>query len=595
MNNKFINNKNAYDEVMLAHKDEAIKTLKEFSFNENANVDSNTIQAAAFCKIYAKETYKEFKQRCKVFNINMNHLEERINSLIRIIKQQQRKAKESIKSKDSSSFILRREANISKLQELLKQSKSDERDEEMITLINDSLELNKSGLPIANVPNYELIMHYDPVVNNCIGYDAFAYKLVPIRSDLPWKDKSMVKLSEWGELDDASLQNYINRTYGNLNNEKILRNVLTELSNENSFHPVRQYFEALPKWDGTPRAEKIFIKVLGVADDEYSRSITIHWLKAAVARIYYPGCKHDFCMVLKGKQGKGKSTILSKLGGTWFNDSIVDINGKEVLENIQGSWIIELGEMQATRRADNEAIKAFLSRKVDKFRLPYGRRTGEYPRQCVFAATTNSPEFLKDRTGGRRFWILVCDDEFDTFQALGEIDKNYIDQIWAEVFHIMKSQKPFDEKQLLPPPEILQKAQELQEEYTEGSGFEGMVMAFLDMLIPDNETWDNMDKNQRRKYASTDGRGCNIAEGYGDAFTSREIPAGTRKRNIVCATEIAYECFKMDNPNTNRGTIKEITEILDGLPNWISKGRTTCGIYGVQRKVYVRKGSYFYN
>ena len=67
-------------------------------------------------------------------------------------------------------------------------------------------------------------------------------------------------------------------------------------------------------------------------------------------------------MVLKGKQGKGKSTILSKLGGTWFNDSIVDINGKEVLENIQGSWIIELGEMQATRRADNEAIKAFIKK-----------------------------------------------------------------------------------------------------------------------------------------------------------------------------------------------------------------------------------------
>ena len=199
----------------------------------------------------------------------------------------------------------------------------------------------------------------------------------------------------------------------------------------------------------------------------------MHWLKAAIARVYYPGCKFDYCLVLKGAQGKGKSTVLAKLGGQWFNDSIFDINGKEALENLQGNWIIELGEMQAAKRADNEAIKAFISRRVDKFRLPYERRTEEFPRQCVFAGTTNLPEFLKDRTGGRRFWIVVCDDNFDTYKALANVDQNYIDQVWA-----------------------LEQATLLQEEYTEGTATDGMVMAFLEMLIPEDIIWDNMDKQE---------------------------------------------------------------------------------------------------
>ena len=130
------------------------------------------------------------------------------------------------------------------------------------------------------------------------------------------------------------------------------------------------------------------------------------------------------------------------------------------MENLQGNWIIELGEMQAARRADNEAIKAFLSRQVDKFRLPYGRRTSEFPRQCVFAATTNLPEFLKDRSGGRRFWILICDDEYDSFKFINQIDQNYIDQVWAEVLYKFKQEQPFDSKNLLPPEEILQRKQE---------------------------------------------------------------------------------------------------------------------------------------
>ena len=580
------------------NKQIALTKLSAFRFGDSDDLPTDVLTAMAFCKIYYESEYDNFVNKCKAFNlytqITKQQVEFYAKQLKSAIKEENKLQKLKDKEAKQKEFEESRNNNIIELQKLQSKPPSDERNKEMIALINKSLELNGAGTPIANVKNYELIFNYDPNISNCIGYDAFAYKFVPFRNDLSWKYKSLVKLSEWNDLDDAALQNYINRTYGNLNSEKIFRNVLTELANKNSFHPVREYFENLPEWDRKSRAETLFIDSLGVENSEYSRQITFYWLKSAVARIFYPGCKADHCLVLKGKQGKGKSTMLSKLGGIWFNDSIFDISGKEALENLQGNWIIELGEMQAARRADNEAIKAFLSRQVDKFRLPYGRRTSEFPRQCVFAATTNLPEFLKDRSGGRRFWILICDDDYDSFKFISQIDQDYINQVWAEVLYEFKQEQPFDSKNLLPPEEILQQARELQENYTEGGSLDGMITAFLEMLIPENEIWDNMSKLERRKYAETDGRGFSILSTttgeYGETRQiTKDIPAGTRKRDTVCPAEIAYECFKIDNPNRDRTTLKEITEVLDQLPNWILKGRTSSGIYGIQRKIYKRK------
>ena len=125
---------------------------------------------------------------------------------------------------------------------------SSEKNELILTLINETLERNESGKILSNVKNYELILQFDHVVGNSVGYDAFGYRITPLRTDLPWRQSSLVNFNEWSELDDAALQNYLNRTYGNLNNEKIFKNVLQEIANKNSFHPVRNYLESLPPW-----------------------------------------------------------------------------------------------------------------------------------------------------------------------------------------------------------------------------------------------------------------------------------------------------------------------------------------------------------
>ena len=173
-----------------------------------------------------------------------------------------------------------------------------------------------------------------------------------------------------------------------------------------------------------------------------------------------PGCKFDYCLVLAGGQGTGKSTTLEKLGVNWFNNSIDSINGKDALEQLQGSWIVELGEMQATKKADNEAIKSFISRSTDKVRLPYARRAEEFPRQCVFSATTNDSEPLKDKTGARRFWMLKSTATSDTTpQRLAILSNDYITQVWAEVYHNYKKEMSDNGNvNLLPSSDILAEA-----------------------------------------------------------------------------------------------------------------------------------------
>ena len=235
------------------NKQIALTKLSAFRFGDSDDLPTDVLTAMAFCKIYYESEYDNFVNKCKAFNlytqITKQQVEFYAKQLKSAIKEENKLQKLKDKEAKQKEFEECRKNNIIELQKLQSKPPSDERDAEMIVLINKSLELNGAGMPIANVKNYELIFNYDPNISNCIGYDAFAYKFVPLREDLSWKRKSIVKLNEWNDLDDSALQNYINRTYGNLNSEKIFRNVLTELANKNSFHPVREYF-------GTEKAER---------------------------------------------------------------------------------------------------------------------------------------------------------------------------------------------------------------------------------------------------------------------------------------------------------------------------------------------------
>ena len=587
--------------------DAAIAVLNGITDFINANVLAKpALNAAAVCKVYEPAIFADFRAKCKAGKVDLKLFDEQINDRIKSVKREKKREDKEheqqleleMARKHREELARKRIVGLERLRQLSALPTDEQRNEELIELIAQNLDRYNNGVPKGTADNFELILTYDPFVGNCVGYNEFAYRIVA-RRVLPWRnpfDISKCRTDTWSNSDDNALWSYINSTYDGLDNFKNMLRVVDNFAHSHSFHPVQDYLNSLPEWDGTARAEKFFIDTLRVADSSYARCVTLHWLTAAVSRIFNAGCKWDYALIIKGKQGGGKSSAFAKLGGKWFNDSIDSINGKDAIESLLGSWIVELGEMQAVKKSANEAIKAFISRRVDKVRLPYLARSEEYPRQAAFAGTTNNEAFLKDPTGGRRFLILVASaTDSEAKQLLAKIDKNYIDQLWAEVLVFYKSlfKDGFDDSNLVPPTEVLEAAKQLQGDYTEGSELEGMIREYLDILLPKN--WNSMTKTARREFIqnhapNNDADNRSDENNFVDSYN--KMPEGEVKRTVVSAVEIAYELFNIDNPCEKRSTIRQISDILAQFEDWKRTTWKRCGVYGQQRVAFERVSSH---
>lgn len=325
---------------------------------------------------------------------------------------------------------------------------------------------------------------------------------------------------------------------------------------DSAFHPVQEYLERL-RWDGAQRVERLFIDYLAAEDNAYSRQVARLMMIAAVSRIFEPGHKFDFAVILEGIQGKRKTTFIEVLGRHWFAELDGNFHDpKEMVEKMQGAWIMEIPELSAFNRSDVQSIKAFISRKTDKVRLAYEARAALFPRQCIFIGSTNDSEYLKDPTGGRRFWPMPCWlPNIDT----AALEAN-IDNLWAEaliLYREMRAAQPFGTLPLyLTNPEAQTIAARLQESRrveTPDDALAGQISAWL-----------------ARPVSS------------GNAIEDGEAP---RFRTETCLIEIWMECMGGSKTGYTVPVSQSIGRAMKLVPGWEQTGtpHTFPQPYGRQR------------
>lgn len=421
------------------------------------------------------------------------------------------------------------------------------------------LEYTKSGKLLCNIANIILILENDPALAGHIVHDLFT-GMDSAKDGLPWNKNA----NQWTDTDDANLRVWLEKHYDITGKEKIA-DALTAVLTRHSYHPIRDYLSGLT-WDGVPRLDRIIIDYMGAEDSELNRAMSRKHFVAAVARVFNPGCKYDYCLIMSGAEGIGKSTLLRVMGGRWFNDSITTLEGKEGMEQLRRAWVVELGELSSIKRSDVEQVKAHLSKQVDIYRAAYARRVLEHPRQCVFCGTTNEALFLKGDTGNRRFWVIPVVAELRKYRDWSEAIRRDRDQLWAEAVHYYKQGEP-----LYLSEELEAQAKQRQQDFNDDNDdpIVAMLDKYLNTLLPVN--WDTMDIQARRSYLRDP-----------DPLQAE----GTVKRDKVCAAEFICEQLGKDMADKDyKYLCRRVSKMIGDRPEWerVSSTKHAAKLYGTQR------------
>lgn len=420
------------------------------------------------------------------------------------------------------------------------------------------LKLDKSGTVLSTSENVKIILENDVLLKNKFAYDAFENREIAI-GNLPWR--KIEGRDYLVPIDGAGLRHHLEKVY-KISAPNKIADALMLIIHANTIHPVRDYLNNV-KWDGIERVDTLLIDYLGAEDTEYVRTITRKSLISAVARIFQPGCKVDASLSLVGPEGVGKSTLLERLGGKWYSNSLSTVVGKEAYEQLQGVWIVEIPELSAFGKGDVEAQKAFMDKGADRFRVPYSERAETFYRQCIFVPTTNHYDFLKSDTGSRRFLPATTGKKGESAKSVFDITEYDIKQIWAETVKFYESGEQWHLNA-----ELDAIAKEVQQEHTLTDIRSGVIENYLDCSVP--EDWENMDLYERRSWLN-------------DPLSK----SGVRLRGQICVAEIFCECFGGRPADMTNANTKHIHSFIRNLKGWRqAKSKRIFNIYGKQTAYY---------
>lgn len=402
--------------------------------------------------------------------------------------------------------------------------------------------------------NIQLILENDPLLRGKFSYDLFSRRTCTAGA-LPWNQEQLRR--DITDYDMAGLRVYLESVYRITGREKI-QDAFDSMAQAHASHDVRDYLAGL-RWDGVGRLDTVLIDYLGAEDSPYTRAVTRKLFCAGVARIFKPGIKYDYLVVLIGRQGLGKSTFIRVMGIHWYTDSvkISDMRDKTAAEKLQGVWVAELAEMDGFNKTEKTTVKSFLSANEDLYRPAFGRYTVRNPRQSIFIGTSNRGDFLTDETGNRRFLPIDCGAQAPCKSVFTEL-RMEIDQIWAEAVARWRAGES-----IYLDAAMTAHAERQQEMHRQEDPREGMILEFLSRQIPTD--WCSWDMERRLFYNP-------------GTYTGPTV-----ERASICAAEIWVECFKYRLQDMTQKDSRAINAILRNLPGWEPLRYRPGADYGQQR------------
>jgi predicted P-loop ATPase len=341
------------------------------------------------------------------------------------------------------------------------------------------LKTSNFGIVPKSLVNAIKILENDPRLKECVKFNAFLQDKLLMRKIPGVSVKPNAEGSPWIDAYTLAVREYAEKVYDVIFSKTLMEDACARVAQKFAFDPVKDWMDSL-SWDGSPRLATFLHLTLGAENNEYHAAVFTKWLCAGVARTYDPGHKFDNMLVLEDDEGKGKSRLIRALANGWFTDDFsFGLNSKEVVEQAQGSLIIEVQEMSTRSSADVEHIKAFLSRGAERARMSYEHNAGYFPRRWIAAGTTNETAYLKSETGNRRFWCVRGDGREINVDAV----KKIVPQLWAEAKDRYLN---YAEPLYLEDKTVLAFAVEQQAERVEGDEWQGAVEAFLEGKDPDD-------------------------------------------------------------------------------------------------------------